>query len=113
MKHKTKNKIDWDLIAKHFTGESNYGENEMVENWKNTNIDNKKLYKNVKKDIENIDLYNEKMKFDTKTAFRNLKFRLGEENLLPKINKTRKLTIQIARIAAIIIIVFGYVATHI
>jgi len=108
------NRIDWGLIAKYLSGDTDNEENVRVNGWINSNNKNKILFKNIQTDWQKINSIKNMKKVDVDSAWENVKQRIlkSEPELLPvaeirKTNTAKIFLYRSLRIAASILLVIG------
>jgi transmembrane sensor len=108
------NKINWKLLAKYLSGESDNEEGFRVNEWINSNNKNKILFKNIQTDWEKINSIKNMKKVDVDSAWENVKQRIlkSEPELIPLTELTRVNTAKLflyrsLRIAASVLLVMG------
>jgi transmembrane sensor len=79
MKILNENKINWGLLGKYLSGESNNEETIQIQRWIESSIKSKILFKNIQSDWNKINLVKNMKKVDVDNAWENLKQRILQE----------------------------------
>jgi transmembrane sensor len=90
MKIPNENKINWDLLGKYLSGESNKEETIQIQRWIESSNKNKILFENIQSDWNKINLVKNMKKVDVDNAWENLKQRILQDE--PEIIPIRKLS---------------------
>lgn len=89
MKILNKNKIDWGLLGKYLSGESNNEETIRIQRWIKSSNKNKILIENIQSDWNKINLAKNMKKVDVDNAWENVRHRILQEE--PEVITMREL----------------------
>ena len=114
MKMFNENKINWGLLGKYLSGESNNEETIQIQRWIESSNKNKILFENIQSDWDKINLTKNMKKVDVDNAWENMKQRILQEEpeVIPikelrQESKARIYLYHTLKIAASILIVMG------
>jgi len=114
MKTLNKSKIDWELLGKYLSGESNNEETIRIQRWIESSNKNKILFENIESDWNKINLAKNMKKVDVDNAWENVKQRILQEEPevipmreLKQENKATTYLYRTLQIAASILIFIG------
>jgi transmembrane sensor len=108
------NKINWALLARYLSGESDNEEAAIINKWINSSSKNSLLFKNIKADWEKINSIKNMKKVDVDSAWENVKQRIlsSDPGIIPvpepaRVNTAKLFLYRSLRIAASILLVIG------
>jgi transmembrane sensor len=114
MKRYRENKINWELLARYLSGESNNEEAAIINQWVDSSKENNILFKNIKDDWEKINSIKNMKKVDVDSAWKNVKQRIlnNEPELIAvrepeRVNTSKLFLYRSLRVAASVLLVMG------
>jgi transmembrane sensor len=108
------NKINWALLARYLSGESDNEEAAIINKWINSSSKNSLLFKNIKADWEKINSIKNMKKVDVDSAWENVKQRIlsSDPGIIPvpepaRVDTAKLFLYRSLRIAASILLIIG------